>query len=133
VTIVRNEELPVHELPGLVHRTLAGHAQGLTSMEVWRQVMAPGATTPVHRHACEEVIHVLSGRGRLVAGGETSGFEAGATLIVPPDRVHQLVNDGDEELELVAVLGAAPVRVCTAEGERLPLPWDAPGPGDPPS
>jgi quercetin dioxygenase-like cupin family protein len=124
--IIRNDELPVHRLPGLVHRTVAGHAQGVSSMEVWHQTMAPGAETPVHRHACEEVIVVLSGSGRLILGGEASDFRAGSTLVLAPDVVHQIVNSGREELVLVAALGTAPVRVRTESGDPLPVPWQAP-------
>jgi hypothetical protein len=29
-------------------------------------------------------------------------------------------------MRLVAALGMAPVRVRTADGEAMPLPWDAP-------
>ena len=42
------------------------------------------------------------------------------------DVVHQLVHSGDGELVLVAALGMAPVRVRTADGEPLPVPWQAP-------
>jgi quercetin dioxygenase-like cupin family protein len=97
-------------------------------MEVWHQIMAPGAETPIHRHACEEVIFVLSGSGRLIVGGEVSDFEAESTLILRPDVVHQLINIGDRDLVLIAALGIAPVRVRTATGEPLPLPWEAPQP-----
>jgi len=127
VPIIRNEDLPTFELPGLVHRTIAGHAQGVSSMEVWHQVMAPGAETPIHRHACEEVILVLAGSGRVIVEGEASDFQANSTLIVPPDVVHQLVNTGSEDMVLVAALGTAPVRVRTASGEAIPVPWQAPG------
>jgi quercetin dioxygenase-like cupin family protein len=95
-------------------------------MEVWHQVMAPGAETPVHRHACEEAIFVLSGSGRLLIDGEVAEFDADSTLIVPPDVVHQLVNTGRTDLILVAALGAAPVRVRTEAGDALPVPWQAP-------
>lgn len=124
--IVDNATLPRFALPGLEHRTIAGQAQGVKSMEVWLQTMAPGAATPVHRHACEEVILVLSGSGELTVGGETRAFGADTTLIVPPDAVHQIVNPGREPLVLVAALGTAPVRVCTEGGEPLPVPWAAP-------
>ena len=124
--IIRNDDLPTFELPGLLHRTIAGHTQGLSSMEVWHQVMAPGAETPIHRHACEEVILILSGSGRVIFEGESSDFQSDSTVIVPPDVVHQLVNTGDGDLVLVAALGTAPVRVRTASGEALPVPWQAP-------
>ena len=125
--IVDNDRLPRFALPGLDHRTLAGHAQGLQSMEVWMQTMAPGAVTPVHRHACEEVIVVLSGAGEVTIDGATAAFGANTTLVVPPDAVHQLVNSGSEPLLLIAALGTAPVRVRTGEGAPLPVPWAAPG------
>ena len=124
--IVLNETLPMFELPGLRHRTIAGHAQGMKTMEVWWQTMDPNSATPVHRHACEEVILILSGSGEVTIVGETSDFGPNSTLIVPPDAIHQIVNTGQEPLVLVAALGTAPVRVQTAEGKPLPVPWTAP-------
>jgi mannose-6-phosphate isomerase-like protein (cupin superfamily) len=88
--------------------------------------MAPGAATPVHRHACEEVILVLSGHGECMVGDKIHAFGPNSTLIVEPDVVHQIVNTSGEEMRLVAALGMAPVRVRTADGEAMPLPWDAP-------
>jgi mannose-6-phosphate isomerase-like protein (cupin superfamily) len=113
-------------LPGLEHRTIAGHAQGLKTMEVWQQTMAPGSATPVHRHACEEVIVILEGEGECTVEGERRPFGANTTLIIPKDAVHQLVNTGARNVLLIAALGMAPVRVRDASGERMELPWDAP-------
>ena len=124
--IVNNDELDTLALPGLTHRTIAGHAQGLKTMEVWSQTMAPGAATPVHCHACEEVVLVLSGSGQCTVGDETVTFGPNSTLILEPDVVHQIVNTSDVEMKLVAALGMAPVRVKTADGAALPLPWEAP-------
>ncbi|MCD6043103.1 MAG: putative auxin-binding protein 1, partial [Burkholderiales bacterium] len=39
-------------LPGIEHLTLAGAAQGLSRLSVWRQSMAPGSATPPHQHDC---------------------------------------------------------------------------------
>jgi hypothetical protein len=47
-------------------------------------------------------------------------------LIIEPDSVHQIVNTSAEEIRRVAALGMAPTRVESAEGEPLPVPWDAP-------
>lgn len=124
--IIENRSIEKLELPGLVHQTIAGHAQGVKTMEVWMQTMAPGAATPVHRHACEEVILVLSGSGTCTVGDRSFAFGPNTTLILEPDVVHQIVNTSSEEMRLVAALGMAPVRVRTAGGDPLPLPWDAP-------
>jgi mannose-6-phosphate isomerase-like protein (cupin superfamily) len=124
--VISNSQLPKHELPGLEHRTVAGSEQGTSSMEVWRQTIAPGVATPVHQHPCEEVIVILTSTGEVVIDGTTESLNSDTTLIVPPNVVHQITNTGKEPMHLIGALGMAPVRVYTAEGERLPLPWDAP-------
>jgi quercetin dioxygenase-like cupin family protein len=124
--IVNNADLKILELPGLRHQTIAGHRQGVESMEVWLQTIAPGAGTPVHRHACEEVVLILSGSGTCTLEGETTAFGPNSTLILKPDVVHQIVNTSDVEMKLVGILAMAPVRVKTADGQPLPLPWEAP-------
>ena len=124
--IVNNGELETLELPGLRHQTIGGQKQGIHTMEVWLQTMAPGAATPVHCHACEEVILILSGSGTCTVGDEAFTFGPNSTLILEPDVVHQIVNTSNEEMRLVAALGMAPVRVKTADGAALPVPWEAP-------
>jgi mannose-6-phosphate isomerase-like protein (cupin superfamily) len=126
MSIVNNDELESLELPGLRHQTIGGHKQGVKTMEIWLQTMAPGAATPVHCHACEEVILILTGSGECTVGGKSFTFGPNSTLVLEPDVVHQIVNTSDEAMKLVAALGMAPVRVKTADGAALPLPWDAP-------
>lgn len=120
-----HRQLPIHALPGLEHRTLAGPEHGMRDMEVWLQTVAPGAGTPVHRHDCEEVIVILSGNGTCAIGTETVAFAADSTLIIPRDTVHRLINTGAEPIRLIGILSAAPVAVRTAEGATMPLPWQA--------
>jgi mannose-6-phosphate isomerase-like protein (cupin superfamily) len=88
--------------------------------------MAPGAATPVHRHACEEVIVILTGSGTCTVGDRTYAFGPNSTLVLEPDVVHQIVNTSAVEMKLVAALGMAPVRVRDADGVALPVPWQAP-------
>ena len=123
MSVLNHAEVPFTHLPGLAHQTLAGPEHGLKTLEVWMQTIAPGSGTPVHRHACEEVIVVLRGAGRLTLEGVERDFGPQSTLHIPPDAVHQIVNTSAEEMHLVAALGQAPVRVMTPEGERIPLPW----------
>jgi len=124
--IVKHDRVEEHQLPGLSHRTVAGPLQGLETLEVWVQTVAPGAATPVHRHDCEEAIVILDGSGVLDLEGVEETFGSGETLVIPRDAVHQIRSTGPGPLRLVAALGTAPVRVHTATHERIPLPWDAP-------
>lgn len=122
--IREHREIESVTLPGIVHRTLAGPRDGMKSMEVWMQTVAPGAGTPMHRHDCEEVIVVLRGSGICEVEGVTEPFGPGSTIVVPPNAVHRIANTGTDEMHLVAGLGAAPVVVEAPDGTRIPLPWD---------
>ncbi|MGH8190270.1 MAG: cupin domain-containing protein [Rhodanobacteraceae bacterium] len=124
--MLKHSEAVTFHLPGLTHRTLAGGSEGVRTLEVWMQTLAPGAVTPTHRHGCEEVIVVLSGAGECTIDDRCIGFEAGSTLIIPMAAVHQIVNTSMENMNLIAAMGASPVLVRTADGERMPLPWDRP-------
>jgi mannose-6-phosphate isomerase-like protein (cupin superfamily) len=123
--VVDNSKVQEFALPGLKHRTVGGKAGGVGTMEVWQQTIAAGAATPVHRHACEEVIVILSGCGTLTINGETTAFGPNSTLIIPNDVVHQIVNTSADDMNIIATLSMSPVRVRTGEGAPMPLPWDA--------
>lgn len=110
-------------LPGVSHVTWAGAADGLEQLSVWRQDLAPGTATPPHRHDCDEVVMCLGGCGELQTDGERHRFAAGAILVLPKGRVHQIFSVGPAPLETLAVLGRTPVPTCLPDGAALPLPW----------
>ncbi|MEQ8234408.1 MAG: cupin domain-containing protein [Gammaproteobacteria bacterium] len=124
MNVNHNAALEVHHLPGLEHRTLAGARDGLQGFEVWRQTITAHAATPVHRHDCEEVIVIFSGTGVCHCEGREFHFKADDTLVIPANVVHQICNTGDTALEIMATLAMSPVKVETADGAPLPLPWD---------
>lgn len=123
--VLDNNTVTRFQIPGLNHQTLAGPEHGFGTLEMWMQTIAPGAGTPVHRHECEEAIVVLRGSGQCTIDGVVCDFGPNSTLQIPPDAIHQILNTGTEDMFLVAALGQAPVRVCTAENQHMPLPWQA--------
>lgn len=120
VAQARPEPSPI---PGVDHATWAGHAEGLRQLSVWRQSMAPGAATPPHSHDCDEVVMCVAGAGELVTPSGRTPFAAGATLVLPADEVHQIVNTGTGALETLAVFGSTPVPTRLPDGVELALPW----------
>ena len=59
----------------------------------------PGQRNPVHFHPnCEEVLHVISGRGTHSVEGQTVELKAGMTIRIPAGMKHNLVNTGAEPL-----------------------------------
>ena len=113
------------ELPGIEHLTVAGAAQGLTRLSVWRQSMAPGSATPPHLHDCEEVVLVLAGSGEVDIGGTRHAFGPDSTLVLPPDLPHQIFNTGSTPLVTVAAFSGTPVGTFLPDGAPIALPWES--------
>lgn len=122
--VIEQARLQSTPIAGISHATWAGAADGLQHLSVWRQTLAPGAATPPHRHACDEVVICLSGWGELhEEGAAPQRFSADHLVLLPRDRVHQLFACGPMPLELIALFSETPVRVELPDGERLELPW----------
>jgi len=121
--VIDNADAPRASLPGLEHETLAGSGNGLKRLSVWRDTIAGGASTPPHRHDCEEVVIVESGRGELRIAGAVHAFGPDTTLAIPANIDHQIVNTGIEPIRLVAALSTSPVAVYLPDGTPFPLPW----------
>ena len=112
-------------IPGVSHATWAGSRDGLTSLSLWRQSLAPGGATPPHSHACEEVVLCHAGRGEVHIAGQVHPFGADQSIVLPPGVVHQLFNVGNEPLETTGVFAATPVPVALPDGSTLEVPWES--------
>lgn len=121
--VLDNSKLPQSDLPGIRHTTLAGSEHGLRHLSVWRQTIAGGQATPPHRHDCEEVVVVESGRGALHIAGGIYPFGPDVTLVIPANLDHQIINVGAEPMVLTAAFSTSPVEVFLPDGQPLVLPW----------
>lgn len=123
MSVIINEQVARHGIPGIVNQTLANADTGLKHLSMWRNVMEPGSATPPHRHDCEEVVLVLSGSGRVRLGDQALDFGPDSTLVIPAGVDHQIFNTGAEPLVAVAAFSATPVGVCLPDGTAVELPW----------
>jgi mannose-6-phosphate isomerase-like protein (cupin superfamily) len=123
--VIANAAREKSTLPGIEHLTLAGTAQGLKRLSVWRQSMAPGCATPPHCHDCEEVVLVLEGTGEVLIGKERFAFGADSTLVLPPGVPHQIFNTGSVPLRTLAAFPETPVGTFLPDGAPLSLPWES--------
>jgi quercetin dioxygenase-like cupin family protein len=110
-------------LPGIAHATWAAGGDGLKTLSLWRQAMEPGACTPPHSHACEEVVLCEAGEGEVHVAGVVRRFGAGQTLVLPAGELHQIFSIGSAPLVMTAVFSATPVPVALPDGQSLELPW----------
>jgi mannose-6-phosphate isomerase-like protein (cupin superfamily) len=105
-------------LPGRTSTEIVGGAIGARSVTL-RAVEIPvptGKARPAHRHlGCEEVIHVLSGRGRTEGPDGAHAIGPGDTLLVAEGEWHVTANTGDEPLRLLCFFPTADVASVTEE------------------
>ena len=89
----------------IIRHLVTPSESGSKNLWVGSSSIDPGFASNPHAHETqEEVFYCVSGRGRIRVGEEEMPLEPGVTVYVPPEHVHQLINDGDEVLKVVAVV-----------------------------
>ena len=115
--VVHPDGLEVEVASGSMTR-LAGVSNALAGADGIHLAIAtipPGCASSPHYHVnCESAIYVSSGNGRFLTGKNletTLDIGPGDFIYVPPDSVHQPVNDSlSEPMELI-VARNAPVEI----------------------
>ena len=106
--VIHPDGLEVEIQSGAMTR-LAGVSQGLVGSEGIHLAIAtipPGCASSPHYHVnCESAIYVVRGKGRFIVGDKLENplpIGPGDFIYVPPNAVHQPVNDSQTEpLELI--------------------------------
>lgn len=92
------------ELRPLIDRTTSE----ITRCSLAEEVLPPGsAVAPHHHRELEEIYYILSGRGRMTVGEESSDVAEGDAVYVPRGHLHTLENTGAEPIRLLVVCGPA--------------------------
>lgn len=89
---------------GVETRLLASAATGASQLTVFEQWCAPGHGAPLHTHAVEEVLRILTGRAQVVVSEDECELGAGTTILVPAGAIHGFTNVGNEPLHVLAIL-----------------------------
>ena len=115
--VVHPDGLEVEINSGSMMR-LAGVSQALGGAEGIHLAIAtipPGCASSPHYHVnCESAIYVSKGKGRFLTGRrleKSLDIAAGDFIYVPPDSVHQPVNDSLSETMELIVARNAPVEI----------------------
>jgi len=84
---------------------LAGKRVGnCKSMTLGRVIIKKGESNPRHCHNnCEEILHLLSGSLAHTIGDETVHLQAGDTLVAAAGLMHNAVNVGEEDADMIIV------------------------------
>ena len=115
--VVHPDGLEVEINSGSMTR-LAGVSKALGGAEGIHLAIAtipPGCASSPHYHVnCESAIYVSKGRGRFLTGihlEKSLDISAGDFIYVPPESVHQPVNDSLSETMELIVARNAPVEI----------------------
>lgn len=76
-----------------------------TANKIMRGRLVPSASIGMHTHETNsEIMFILKGNGRIIFDGETFPLHEGECHYCPKGHTHSLINDGDCDLELFAVV-----------------------------
>lgn len=120
MTVFRQDQNETHSLQGNHIAGVATPGRGARQVEMWRGRMDANAATPPHVHDTEEVVLFLTGSGRATVGDLEVTYQAGDTLILPPDQVHQIFADTESDFVSAVPIGGT---VCLPDGQEIELPW----------
>lgn len=67
------------------------------------QVIHPGETVPPHRHNSVSIYYWIQGRGRALIADREIVFKQGDFFSCPAWQAHEFVNDGDEDMIMIAI------------------------------
>ncbi len=127
--VVRSDGLEVEVSSGSMTR-LAGVSKALAGTEGIHLAIAtipPVCAASPHYHVnCESAIYVVKGRGRFLSGEHLQNADEigpGDFIYVPPNSVHQPINDSTSEPMELIVARNTPVEIVV---EHDPEPAEAP-------
>jgi quercetin dioxygenase-like cupin family protein len=108
--IIHETDVPEIEQPGRSMRWLVNSdampANNLSFVVIRVQ---PGETVrPAHSHPhSEELIYILTGRGKVMIEGEIGDVRAGTAVLFEQGKIHMLKNAGDEEMKVACFFAPA--------------------------
>jgi len=111
--VIRKENVknPIHTPSGEVIVELVGRGEqsGRTEKQSVAHVTIPGGknVAPHYHKVSEETYYFLKGKGRMVVDNEEREVSKGDAILIMPNQVHHLHNEGTENLEFIAVSGPA--------------------------
>jgi quercetin dioxygenase-like cupin family protein len=63
-----------------------------------------GAATPYHTHAWEHEVYIVSGTGRVRAGGKETRFKPGDSVYIAPNEQHCFMADAGTSVQLICCI-----------------------------
>lgn len=89
---------------GVKMRRVIAEKEGAENFVMRVFEVEPGGNTPLHSHAWEHEIFILSGGGIVVDQSGENEVKPGDVVFVPGGEKHQFKNPGHEPLEFICLI-----------------------------
>ena len=107
---------------------------GFAGFSMGYQTIAPGSRVRAHSHTAQVELQIgFSGRGHVDVDGARHDLVPGTACFLGPDVRHEIINDSDEDLVQLWVIGPpgledffAAIGRARRPGEAPPAPFDRP-------
>ncbi len=109
MNVIKSLELPAAPVTddgaqGATIRWLISKPQGAPNFAMRLFELVPGGHTPLHTHAWEHEVFILSGAGELTSADGPKPFAAGDAIFVAPEELHQFRNTGDSTMQMLCLI-----------------------------
>jgi oxalate decarboxylase/phosphoglucose isomerase-like protein (cupin superfamily) len=85
-----------------IHENLGVEDGTIRFLGIWDTILERGAAVTPHVHKdVEEVYYILEGNGEMRVGDEAKLVEAGDVIYIPPEKVHTIIQVGEEPLRFI--------------------------------
>ncbi|HMM42829.1 MAG TPA: cupin domain-containing protein [Thermomicrobiales bacterium] len=123
MSAIRSADLTAVESPGRSATTpIATPPAGAIGVSVMRQCQQPGGENTPHSHDREEVIIMLGGWVEIAIDGERHQLGPGDAVILPPDALRQLRNQGGEPADWLLIAPSG-IRFFHADSSPVASGW----------
>ena len=98
------------------YRRIVTQAEGATACTVWDQTLVPGGLVPLHAHATEEAVTLLTGHLTVTLGDQTTVVDADATILIGAGVFHSLRNTTNVSARMLVFLPTAAPTIILPDG-----------------
>ena len=120
MTIIRADQAPTFELPGVRFTGYAAPSRGCAEVCTWQITVSPDQEPGPHTLDRDETFLVLEGRLRVTPDGEDLG--PGDVAVVPAGETIAVVNPGSVPARAYVAIGAG-FTATTSDGQTIQPPW----------
>jgi mannose-6-phosphate isomerase-like protein (cupin superfamily) len=120
MSIIRADQAPTFELPGLRFTAYAAPSRGSAELCTWKITVSPDQEPVSHILDRDETFLVLEGRLRVTPDGEDLG--PGDVAVVPAGETIAVVNPGSVPARAYVAIGAG-FTATPHDGQTIRPPW----------